>query len=82
MRLPSIGSKFKGLADVAQNYHAVLNENRRLYNEVQDLKGNIHPPPQFPLDLSQFNVAFHRQHSSVLSDTAIPSRTKQEANYS
>nr|QWT43337.1 kinesin-like protein KIN14H [Citrullus lanatus] len=36
-----LGSKFKGLADVAQNYHAVLNENRRLYNEVQDLKGNI-----------------------------------------
>ncbi|XP_023549756.1 kinesin-like protein KIN-14J isoform X1 [Cucurbita pepo subsp. pepo] len=36
-----LGMKFKGLADVAQNYHAVLNENRRLYNEVQDLKGNI-----------------------------------------
>ena len=26
---------------MAQNYHAVLNENRRLYNEVQDLKGII-----------------------------------------
>ncbi|KGN50095.1 kinesin-like protein KIN-14J isoform X1 [Cucumis sativus] len=36
-----LGMKFKGLADVAHNYHAVLNENRRLYNEVQDLKGNI-----------------------------------------
>ncbi|XP_022958482.1 kinesin-like protein KIN-14J isoform X1 [Cucurbita moschata] len=36
-----LGIKFKGLADVALNYNAVLNENRRLYNEVQDLKGNI-----------------------------------------
>ncbi|XP_075641813.1 kinesin-like protein KIN-14J isoform X2 [Castanea sativa] len=36
-----LGSKLEGLADAAQNYHAVLAENRRLYNEVQDLKGNI-----------------------------------------
>ncbi|KAB5573567.1 hypothetical protein DKX38_000761 [Salix brachista] len=33
--------KLKGLADAAANYHSVLAENRRLYNEVQDLKGNI-----------------------------------------
>lgn len=37
--LLSIGSKLKGLADAAENYQAVLVENRRLYNEVQDLKG-------------------------------------------
>ncbi|PON62876.1 Kinesin-like protein [Parasponia andersonii] len=36
-----LGSKLKGLADAAENYHVVLAENRRLYNEVQDLKGNI-----------------------------------------
>ncbi|KAF8365135.1 hypothetical protein HHK36_032878 [Tetracentron sinense] len=36
-----LGSKLKGLADAAENYHMVLAENRRLYNEVQDLKGNI-----------------------------------------
>jgi len=36
-----LGLKLEGLADAAQNYHAVLAENRRLYNEVQDLKGNI-----------------------------------------
>lgn len=35
------GTKLKGLADAAENYHMVLTENRRLYNEVQDLKGNI-----------------------------------------
>lgn len=34
-----IGLKLKGLIDAAKNYHAVLAENRRLYNEVQDLKG-------------------------------------------
>ncbi|XP_030946459.1 kinesin-like protein KIN-14J isoform X1 [Quercus lobata] len=36
-----LGLNLEGLADAAQNYHAVLAENRRLYNEVQDLKGNI-----------------------------------------
>ncbi|OMO79536.1 hypothetical protein CCACVL1_13605 [Corchorus capsularis] len=36
-----LGSKLKGLVDAAENYHYVLAENRRLYNEVQDLKGNI-----------------------------------------
>ncbi|KAM7531296.1 hypothetical protein LguiB_034706 [Lonicera macranthoides] len=35
------GLKLKGLVDAAQNYHIVLAENRKLYNEVQDLKGNI-----------------------------------------
>jgi len=29
-----------GLAQAASGYHKVLEENRRLYNEVQDLKGN------------------------------------------
>ncbi|KAJ8768596.1 hypothetical protein K2173_022717 [Erythroxylum novogranatense] len=37
----SLGMKLKGLADATKNYHYVLAENRRLYNEVQDLKGNI-----------------------------------------
>ncbi|XP_038725719.1 kinesin-like protein KIN-14J [Tripterygium wilfordii] len=35
------GLKLKGLTDAAENYHVVLAENRKLYNEVQDLKGNI-----------------------------------------
>ncbi|XP_017972201.1 PREDICTED: kinesin-4 isoform X1 [Theobroma cacao] len=33
--------KLKALADAAENYHAVLAENRKLFNELQDLKGNI-----------------------------------------
>ncbi|TYI91129.1 hypothetical protein E1A91_D03G170000v1 [Gossypium mustelinum] len=36
-----LGIKLKGVVDAAENYHLVLSENRRLYNEVQDLKGNI-----------------------------------------
>ncbi|RVX09228.1 Kinesin-like protein KIN-14K [Vitis vinifera] len=36
-----LGMKLKGLTEAAENYHMVLEENRRLYNEVQDLKGNI-----------------------------------------
>lgn len=29
------------LSEVADKYSTTLEENRRLYNEVQDLKGNI-----------------------------------------
>ncbi|KAJ9147925.1 hypothetical protein P3X46_030039 [Hevea brasiliensis] len=36
-----LGVKLKELADAAENYHTVLAENRKLYNEIQDLKGNI-----------------------------------------
>jgi kinesin family protein C2/C3 len=34
-----VGIKLKGLAEVADNYNVLLTENRKLYNEVQDLKG-------------------------------------------
>ncbi|KAG4172595.1 hypothetical protein ERO13_A11G005600v2 [Gossypium hirsutum] len=33
--------KLKALADAAGNYREVLNENRKLFNEIQDLRGNI-----------------------------------------
>ena len=33
--------KLKGLVDAAENYHTILAENRKLYNEVQDLKGTM-----------------------------------------
>lgn len=39
--LTPIGSKLRGLADAAEKYHVVLAENRKLYNEVQDLKGML-----------------------------------------
>ncbi|KAK4365374.1 hypothetical protein RND71_016732 [Anisodus tanguticus] len=39
--LNHFGFNLNVLVDAAQNYHTVLEENRKLYNEVQDLKGNI-----------------------------------------
>ncbi|KZV31539.1 kinesin-4-like, partial [Dorcoceras hygrometricum] len=37
----NFGVNLEGLIYAAQSYHSVLEENRKLYNEVQDLKGNI-----------------------------------------
>ena len=33
-------AKLNGLAEAASEYHKVAAENRELYNQVQDLKGN------------------------------------------
>ncbi|KAF8401402.1 hypothetical protein HHK36_012341 [Tetracentron sinense] len=37
----NIGKHMYGLAHAASGYHKVLEENRKLYNQVQDLKGSI-----------------------------------------
>ncbi|XAR61375.1 Minus-end-directed kinesin ATPase [Bertholletia excelsa] len=39
--ISSLGVNIHGLAHAASGYHKVLEENRKLYNQVQDLKGNI-----------------------------------------
>ncbi|XP_066307161.1 kinesin-like protein KIN-14C [Miscanthus floridulus] len=39
--ISNIGHDLKGLVDAADNYHKVLAENQKLFNEVQELKGNI-----------------------------------------
>uniref|UniRef100_A0A0D9WR59 Kinesin motor domain-containing protein n=1 Tax=Leersia perrieri TaxID=77586 RepID=A0A0D9WR59_9ORYZ len=36
-----LGRSLKLLTNAAENYHATLEENRKLFNEVQELKGNI-----------------------------------------
>ena len=36
-----LGHDLKGLVDAADNYHKVLAENQKLFNEVQELKGNF-----------------------------------------
>ncbi|KAK1384061.1 kinesin-like protein KIN-14P [Heracleum sosnowskyi] len=36
-----LGTKIKELEKAAQNYDVVLAENRKMHNELQDLKGNI-----------------------------------------
>ncbi|CAH2080170.1 unnamed protein product [Thlaspi arvense] len=35
------GLKLRGVVHAAKNYQVVVEENRKLYNEVQELKGNI-----------------------------------------
>ncbi|KAG9459558.1 hypothetical protein H6P81_004066 [Aristolochia fimbriata] len=37
----NLGQQIYGLAHAASGYHKVLEENRKLYNQVQDLKGSI-----------------------------------------
>ncbi|XP_010245442.1 PREDICTED: kinesin-like protein KIN-14G [Nelumbo nucifera] len=37
----NLGKHIHGLAYAASGYHRVLEENRKLYNQVQDLKGSI-----------------------------------------
>ncbi|KAJ0736773.1 putative minus-end-directed kinesin ATPase [Helianthus annuus] len=39
--IQNLGMHVHGLATAASGYHRVLEENRKLYNQVQDLKGNI-----------------------------------------
>ncbi|KAG0539365.1 hypothetical protein BDA96_03G316100 [Sorghum bicolor] len=39
--ISNIGHDLNGLVDAADNYHKVLAENQKLFNEVQELKGNI-----------------------------------------
>ncbi|CAD6267589.1 unnamed protein product [Miscanthus lutarioriparius] len=36
-----LGKHLYTLSDAASGYHKVLEENRKLYNQIQDLKGNI-----------------------------------------
>ncbi|KAJ9171773.1 hypothetical protein P3X46_015091 [Hevea brasiliensis] len=37
----NLGMHIQGLAHAASGYHKVLEDNRKLYNQVQDLKGSI-----------------------------------------
>eukprot|EP00250_Pteridium_aquilinum_P013147 c21159_g1_i1 orf=147-3644(+) len=39
--MEALGLKLHGLSQAATEYHKVAAENRELYNQVQDLKGNI-----------------------------------------
>ncbi|KAG9155843.1 hypothetical protein Leryth_004090 [Lithospermum erythrorhizon] len=39
--IDNLGMHIHGLAHAASGYHRVLEENRKLYNQVQDLKGSI-----------------------------------------
>ena len=80
-----LGLKLKGVADAAKNYHVVLEENRRLYNEVQELKGKtiwvivlcLHSTILSRYDFVLLLHLFSREYQSLLPDKTIPSRAKQ-----
>ena len=58
--------RLQGLVHAASGYHQVLAANRQLYNEVQDLKGNL------PASLSQM----HRLIEN-LTDIAVSQGTSE-----
>ncbi|XP_054785930.1 kinesin-like protein KIN-14C isoform X2 [Prosopis cineraria] len=72
-----LGVNLKPLVDAANNYHVVLAENRRLFNEVQELKGNIRVycriRPFIPGQREKRSII---QHTSE-KDLVVANRSKQ-----
>ena len=60
------GSHVYGLAQAASGYHKVLEENRELYNEVQDLKGKLNA-------LNPLCAYFYSLDGVIIKDNIKPS---------
>ena len=64
------GVNLKSLVHAAENYQAALAENRKLFNEVQELKGGIFCvclPDYVGEQLIHIKFFLFRKHQSVLS---------------
>ncbi|KAL9855828.1 Kinesin-like protein KIN-14H [Arabidopsis thaliana] len=59
----SLGKHLHGLTYAATGYQRVLEENRKLYNQVQDLKGKISSCIVLPLPSLELQVVFSRFRS-------------------
>jgi kinesin family protein C2/C3 len=77
-----LGKKLIELSNAAENYHAVLTENRKLFNELQELKGTEdHVQYLFRCVFSKLMQPINsivmtcRKHQSVLPGEAFPSCT-------
>ncbi|CAI8584303.1 unnamed protein product [Vicia faba] len=72
----NLGMHIHGLAKAASGYHRVLEENRKLYNEVQDLKGSIRVycriRPFFPGQPNQLSAVENIEDGTIT--VSIPSR--------
>ncbi|KAK2418764.1 P-loop nucleoside triphosphate hydrolase superfamily protein with CH (Calponiny) domain-containing protein [Trifolium repens] len=72
----NLGMHIHGLAHAASGYHRVLEENRKLYNEVQDLKGSIRVycrvRPFFPGQPNQLSAVENLEDGTIT--VGIPSR--------
>ncbi|XP_022889073.1 kinesin-like protein KIN-14I [Olea europaea var. sylvestris] len=69
----NIGHHIHGLAHAASGYQKVLEENRKLYNQVQDLKGNIRVycrvRPFLPGQLNYFSTVDHIEEGNITIST-------------
>ncbi|CAN0914119.1 Kinesin-like protein KIN-14G [Linum grandiflorum] len=76
----SLGKHLYSLAHAASGYQRVLQENRKLYNQVQDLKGNIRVycrvRPFLPGQASRFNTVDHIEEGNIT--IATPSKYGKE----
>ncbi|CAN1784275.1 Kinesin-like protein KIN-14G [Linum perenne] len=76
----SLGKHLYGLAHTASGYQRVLQENRKLYNQVQDLKGNIRVycrvRPFLPGEVSRFSSVDHIEEGNIT--IATPSKYGKE----
>eukprot|EP00257_Ricinus_communis_P024431 XP_015584634.1 kinesin-like protein KIN-14G [Ricinus communis] len=65
----NLGKHLHGLAHAASGYQRVLEENRKLYNQVQDLKGNIRVycrvRPFLPGQQSRFSTVDHIEEGNI-----------------
>ncbi|KAL2239016.1 UNVERIFIED_CONTAM: Kinesin-like protein KIN-14I [Sesamum indicum] len=70
----NLGLHIHGLAHAASGYHRVLEENRKLYNQVQDLKGNIRVycrvRPFLPGQSSYLSTVDHIEEGTITINTS------------
>ncbi|XP_010452587.1 PREDICTED: LOW QUALITY PROTEIN: kinesin-like protein KIN-14G [Camelina sativa] len=70
----SLGMNIHGLAHAASGYHRVLEENSKLYNQVQDLKGSIRVycrvPPFLPGQSSISTTIGNMEDDTIAINTA------------
>ncbi|KAJ4969161.1 hypothetical protein NE237_015862 [Protea cynaroides] len=80
----TIGRHMHGLALASSGYHRVLEENRKLYNQVQDLKGSIRVycrvRPFLPGQANRFSTVDHIEEGNVTIIT--PSKYGKEGRRS
>ncbi|XP_042062014.1 kinesin-like protein KIN-14I isoform X2 [Salvia splendens] len=69
----NLGLHIRGLAYAASNHHRVLDENRKLYNQVQDLKGNIRVycrvKPFLPGQYDHLSTVDHIEEGTICINT-------------
>ncbi|KAG7969322.1 hypothetical protein I3843_07G025800 [Carya illinoinensis] len=80
----NLGKHLYGLAHAASGYQRILEENRKLYNQVQDLKGNIRVycrvRPFLPGQPNGLNIVDHIGEGNIMINA--PSKYSKEGRKS